>query len=57
MENAGLLSQRVKIVLRRFHQQTPSEIITPSSASERQDNEIQRRKVLTPQEISRHTGH
>ncbi len=107
-ENAGLLNQRVMIVLRRFHPQTPrevirgiitevdelgirvsgrrfqefsdrdsvppaerpveadtkiywvpfnsirySEIIAAGSASERADNEVQRRKPLTTQESSR----
>ena len=107
-ETSGLLNQRVMIVLRRFHPQTPrevirgiitevdefgmrmsgrrfhefpdretglqeehpveretklywvpfnsirySEIITAGSASERLDNEIQRRKLLTPQETNR----
>ncbi len=106
MDTTGLLNQRIKIVLRRFHPQTPrevirgiitdvdetglrvsgrrfqeqadlesrvpqewpvepdstvywiphssirySEIIAPGSLSEKQDNEIQRRKALTPQEL------
>jgi hypothetical protein len=108
MDTTGLPSQRVKIVLRRFHPQTPveilrgtitnvdetgwrvsgrrfqelvdletgapqerpvepdmkvywiphssirySEIIAPGSASEKLDNEIQRRKPFTPQELHR----
>lgn len=107
-DKSGLLSQRVRIVLRRFHPQTPreiirgiiteadqfgvrvsgrrfqqvadpatsllqerpveadtkvywvpynsvrySEIIMPGSASEHEDNEIQRRKPLTQQELNR----
>lgn len=111
MDTTGLLSQRVKIVLRRFHPQTPrelirgtitnvdetglrvsgrrfqeladletgapqerpvepdnkvywiphssirySEIIDPGSPSEKLDNEIQRRKPFTPQELHRLTG-
>ncbi len=107
-EKHGLLDQRVVIVLRRFHQQTPremirgiitevdesglrvsgrrfretvdressllverpveqttktywvpytsirySEIISPGSASEREDNVIQRRKPLSADEINR----
>ncbi|HUK82141.1 MAG TPA: hypothetical protein VLZ12_05855 [Verrucomicrobiae bacterium] len=107
-EIAGLQGQRVKIILRRFHPQTPretirgiitevdefgfrvsgrrfqelsdletslpverpaepdnkvywvpfnsirySEIILPGSTSEQLDNEIQRRKPLTAQEIGR----
>ena len=110
MDTKGLLSQRVKVVLRRFHPQTPreivrgiitdvdetgvrvsgrrfqerpdlesaipqerpveadskvywiphssiryTEIIAPGSASERLDNEIQRHKVFTPQELPRTT--
>jgi hypothetical protein len=110
-EKAGLEGQRVRIVLRRFHPQTPreiirgiitevdqfgfrvsgrrfqevadletavaverpveddtkvywvpfnsirySEIILPGSASEHEDNEIQRRKPLPTQEISRHSS-
>ena len=110
MDTTGLLGQRVKIVLRRFHPQTPrevvrgiitdvdetgmrvsgrrfqeltdlesgapqerpveldtkvysiphssiryTEIIAPGSESEKLDNEIQRRKVLTPQELHRPT--
>jgi len=110
MDTTGLLSQRVKIVLRRFHIETPrevirgiitdvdetglrvsgrrfqeqadlesgmpqehpveldtkvywiphgsirySEIIAPGSPSEKQDNEIQRRRVFTPQEAHRPT--
>ncbi len=106
-EKAGLLGQRVKIVLRRMHPQTPrdtirgtiteldesgvrvsgrrfqevlntetnlpeerpvertntmywvpynsirySEIFPAGSTGERLDNEIQRRKVLTPQELT-----
>ena len=111
MDTAGLLSQRVRIVLRRFHPQTPreilrgtitnvdetglrvsgrrfqeladlesglpqerpvepdnkvywiphssirySEIIASGSASEKLDNEIQRRKPFTPQELHHSTG-
>jgi hypothetical protein len=111
MDTAGLLSQRVKVVLRRFHPQTPreilrgtitnvdetgvrvsgrrfqeladlesglpqerpvetdnkvywiphssirySEIIAPGSADEKLDNEIQRRKPFTPQELHHSTG-
>ena len=110
MDTTGLLNQRVKIVLRRFHPQTPreivrgiitnvdetglrvsgrrfqeqtdlesglpqerpvdvdtnvywiphtsvrySEIIAPGSLSEKQDNEIQRRKPFTSQELHRPT--
>jgi hypothetical protein len=33
-----------------------SEIILPGSASERDDNEMQRRKVLSPQELIRQTS-
>jgi len=110
MDKTGLLNQRVKIVLRRFHVQTPreimrgmitdvdetglrvsgrrfqeqndlesgaaqehpvevdtkmywiphgsiryTEIIAPGSPSEKLDNEIQRRKVFTPQELHRPT--
>lgn len=110
MGTTGLLSQRVKVVLRRFHPQTPreivrgiitdvdetglrvsgrrfqeqadlesgtpqerpvepdtkmywiphgsiryTEIIGPGSPSEKLDNEIQRRKVFTPQELHRPT--
>jgi hypothetical protein len=110
MDTTGLLNQRIKIVLRRFHPQTPreivrgiitdvdetglrvsgrrfqehtnlesrlpqewpvesdtkvywiphssirySEIIAPGSLSEKQDNEVQRRKALTPQELHRPT--
>ncbi|HVM59710.1 MAG TPA: hypothetical protein VMV72_02495 [Verrucomicrobiae bacterium] len=110
MDTNGLISQRVKVVLRRFHPQTPreivrgivtdvdetglrvsgrrfqeladlesalpverpveadtkaywiphssiryTEIIAPGSASEKQDNEIQRHKVFTPQELHRST--
>lgn len=106
-EKAGLMGQRVKIVLRRMHPQTPretirgiiteldesgvrvsgrrfqeiqnaeshlleerpvertntiywvpynsirySEIIAAGSLAERFDNEVQRRKVLTPQELA-----
>jgi hypothetical protein len=108
MDTTGLLSQRVKIVLRRFHPETPreivrgiitdvdetglrvsgrrfqeltdlesgtpqerpvepetstywiphssiryTEIIVPGSLSEKLDNEIQRHKLLTPQELHR----
>jgi hypothetical protein len=111
MDTTGLLSQRAKIVLRRFHPQTPreivrgtitnvdetglrvsgrrfqelvdlesgapqerpvepdmkvywiphssirySEIIAPGSPSEKLDNEIQRRKPFTPQELNRSSG-
>lgn len=110
MDTTGLLNQRVKIVLRRFHPQTPreivrgiitdvdetglrvsgrrfqeqvelesgqpqerpveldakvywiphssiryTEIIAPGSPSEKLDNEIQRHKVFTPQELHRPT--
>ena len=110
MDTTGLLSQRVKVVLRRFHPQTPreivrgiitdvdetgvrvsgrrfqeqadlesgtpqerpveqdtkmywiphgsiryTEIIGPGSPSEKLDNEIQRRKLFTPQELHRPT--
>ncbi len=110
MDTKGLLSQRVKVVLRRFHPQTPreivrgiitdvdetgvrvsgrrfqehpdlesavpqerpvevdskvywipyssiryTEIIDPGSISEMQDNEVQRHKVFTPQELQRPT--
>jgi hypothetical protein len=110
MDTKGLLSQRVKVVLRRFHPQTPreiirgivtdvdetgvrvsgrrfqehpdlesaallerpveadskvywiphssiryTEIIAPGSSSEKLDNEIQRHKVFTPQELHRPT--
>ena len=110
MDTTGLLNQRVKIVLRRFHLQTPreivrgiitnvdetglrvsgrrfqeqpdlesrlpqerpvepdtkvywiphtsirySEIIAPGSSSEKHDNDIQRRKPFTPQELHRPT--
>jgi hypothetical protein len=110
MDTKGLLSQRVKVVLRRFHPQTPreivrgiitdvdetgvrvsgrrfqehpdleaaalverpvdpdskvywiphssiryTEIIAPGSLSEKQDNEIQRHKVFTAQELHRPT--
>ena len=110
MDTNGLISQRVKVVLRRFHPQTPreiirgivtgvdetglrvsgrrfqehpdlettvplerpveadskvywipfgsiryTEIIAPGSLSEKQDNEIQRHKVFTPQELHRAT--
>jgi hypothetical protein len=110
MDTKGLLSQRIKIVLRRFHPQTPreivrgiitdvdetgvrvsgrrfqehpdlesgvsmerpveadnkvywiphgsiryTEIIVPGSSSEKVDNEIQQRKILTPQELQRST--
>jgi hypothetical protein len=108
MDTNGLTSQRVKVVLRRFHPQTPreiirgivtdadetglrvsgrrfqehpdletatpterpveadnkvywipygsiryTEIIAPGSVSEKLDNEIQRHKVFTPQELYR----
>ncbi|HUJ10427.1 MAG TPA: hypothetical protein VL171_10400 [Verrucomicrobiae bacterium] len=111
MDTTGLLNQRTKIVLRRFHPQTPreiirgtitnmdetglrvsgrrfqeladlesglpqerpieadnklywipfssirySEILAPGSASEKLDNEIQRRKPFTPQELHRLSG-
>jgi hypothetical protein len=111
-ETVGLLSQRVRILLRRTHPQTPreiirgiitevdefgirvsgrrfqevadseslqpqerpvepdtrvywipfnsirySEIILPGSASEHEDNEVQRRKLIGPQEIQRATRH
>ena len=111
MDTTGLLNQRVKVVLRRFHPQTarevirgiitnvdetglrisgrrfqelpdletglpqerPSEpdtkvywiphnsirfteIINPGSESEKLDNEIQRRKPFTPQELYRSSG-
>ncbi|HUI06022.1 MAG TPA: hypothetical protein VL486_03350 [Verrucomicrobiae bacterium] len=111
MDTTGLLNQRVKVVLRRFHPQTPremirgiitdvdetglrisgrrfqelpdldtgqpqerpvepdttmywiphssirfSEIINPGSVSEKLDNEIQRRKPFTPQELHRSSG-
>ena len=111
MDTTGLLNQRVKVVLRRFHPQTPrevirgiitdvdetslrisgrrfqelpdletgqaherpvesdtkvywiphssirfTEIINPGSASEKLDNEIQRRKPFTPQELHHSTG-
>jgi|SRR5579862_8287890 len=110
MDTTGLLNQRVKIVLRRFHPQTPreivrgiitdvdetglrvsgrrfqehtdlesgfpqerpvepdtkvywiphssiryTEIIALGSPSEKLDNEIQRHKVLAPQELHRPT--
>ncbi len=110
-EKTGLMGQRVKIVLRRQHPQTPretirgiitevdesgvrvsgrrfrevlnaeanlleerpvergtliywvpynsirySEIIVAGSASERLDNEVQRRKPLTPQELNQPTA-
>ena len=110
MDTNGLTSQRVKVVLRRFHPQTPreiirgivtavdeaglrvsgrrfqehpdletavlterpveadskvywipygsirfTEIIAPGSVSEKLDNEIQRHKVFTPQELHRPT--
>jgi hypothetical protein len=110
MDKTGLLNQRVKIVLRRFHLQTPremirgiitdvdetglrvsgrrfqeqtdlesgapqehpvevdskvywiphssiryTEIIAPGSPSEKLDNDIQRRKAFTPQELHRPT--
>ncbi len=110
MDTTGLLNQRVKVVLRRFHLQTPreiirgiitdadeagirvsgrrfqehadleshvpqerpvevdttvywiphtsiryTEIIAPGSLSEKQDNEIQRHKTFTPQELHRPT--
>jgi len=110
MDKTGLLNQRVKIVLRRFHLQTPrevirgmitdvdetglrvsgrrfqdqadlesgalqehpvevdskvywiphssiryTEIIAPGSPSEKQDNDVQRRKVFMPQELHRPT--
>jgi hypothetical protein len=108
MDTTGLLNQRIKIVLRRFHIQTPrevvrgivtdvdetglrvsgrrfqeqpdlesrlpqerpvepdtkvywiphtsirySEIIGPGSPSEKEDNDVQRRKPFTPQELHR----
>ena len=108
MDTTGLLNQRIMIVLRRFHIQTPrevirgivtdvdetglrvsgrrfqeqpdlesrlpqerpvepdtkvywiphtsirySEIIAPGSSSEKHDNDIQRRKPFTPQELHR----
>ncbi|HTS16737.1 MAG TPA: hypothetical protein VMP11_04120 [Verrucomicrobiae bacterium] len=111
MDTKGLVSQRVKVVLRRFHPQTPreivrgivtdvdetglrvsgrrfqehpdlesalpverpveddtrvywiphssiryTEIIAPGSASEKLDNEVQRHKVFTPQELNRLSG-
>jgi len=111
MDTTGLLNQRIKIVLRRFHPQTPreivrgtitnldetelrisgrrfeeltdletglpqerpveaenkvywiplssirySEIIQPGSESEKLDNEVQRRKPCTPQELHRVSG-
>ena len=111
MDTTGLLGQRVRIVLRRFHPQTPreivrgiitdadetalrvsgrrfqeqmdlesgthqerpvepdttvywiphssirfTEVIAPGSPSEKLDNEIQRHKPFTPQELQRLTG-
>ena len=55
-ETAGLQGQRIKIVLRRFHPQTPREIILPGSSSEHLDNEIQRRKPLTVPELGRQSS-
>ena len=110
MDTAGLLNQRVRVVLRRFHPQTPreivrgiitdvdetglrvsgrrfqehtelesgaplerpvepdakvywiphssiryTEIIAAGSPSEKLDNEVQRRKMFTPQELHRLT--
>ena len=38
-----------------MEQPAPREIIAPGSPSEKQDNEIQRRKPFTPQELHRPT--
>ena len=111
MDTTGLLNQRVKVVLRRFHPQTPrevirgiitevdqygfrvsgrrfqdvtdletsqaierpaesdtkvywvpynsirySEIVLPGSDSEQEDNEVQRHKPLTAQELNRQSS-